>query len=250
MPAAPAAASERPQPKITPTDTTVISLVQADMKTAGLQLGAVSILPMTLHRNADEFSGLDIPTWVNSGTEIYFNVQIFLDYVEIFKKKILPRVMQGGSIPSSISPQLAMDSARATAVILLHHGLQLAQQFGVAGRHPKTFAEMAQWSEDSYSQDEIWVSQQSTRGFLLDGIGLPDWYVDGDTQQNGFINFFKGHASSLKDVFDEIKDLAPDSKIRNEMINHVSPNGDPAPYLPESIQGNPNYLIGDLFRDK
>ena len=101
---------------------------------------------------------------------------------------------------------------------------------------------MAQLAEGTYAQDEIWISQQSTRDFFVNGIGLPDWFIDGDTPQNGFINFFKEVVSSAKDDLKNIKEMAPDSEIRNAMINRS--------ILPVSIQGNPNYLIRDLYKDK
>ena len=137
LPAPPAAPSERPQPKITPTDTSVISLVQADVKTAGLQLGAVSILPMALHRNADDFSVF--LKWVNSGTEIYLNIPRFLKRVEIFKEGTLPAVMQSSSISFIHQPTASSrfgagysssaHSPRLAASAAIRHGRGASQDF-------------------------------------------------------------------------------------------------------------------------
>ncbi len=98
---------------------------------------------MALHRNADDFSVF--LKWVNSGTEIYLNIPRFLKRVEIFKEGTLPAVMQGGSIPSSISPQLALDSERATVVAHIRRGLQRAQQFGMAGGIPRLLPKWRNW---------------------------------------------------------------------------------------------------------
>jgi hypothetical protein len=161
--------------KPTAQELNILAQIRADTELSGPSLKGINLHPMRLHQHGARFAAI-YAAWTNSGTDIYFNIDIFVKTV-------------------------ANDSgderfARADAVIAMRHELVHIDQFLKAKGRPKDFKEMLNFELGAYGCDPAtasplsaikWFDDTSNKGakhFLVKRLSIDDGDADDIIKEN------------------------------------------------------------------
>lgn len=205
-------------------DAVLINIVMGDLFAMSIPLMGSNIIPMDRHLNHQEFKRI-YGAWTNSASDVY----LVMDGL-----RTAYHLGGAGAKPGNIAK--AMGEERAIAIFIMHHEVEHVRQFNDSGGHPSLYKTMLIHEKNAYSDDLTWLKTSALQHYMAGTLKLSAKDI------TSIIDFITNRVDESLEFITDHENETDEALLRQAMIDNQ--------LLPATINGNANYTIDDLYKDK